>query len=238
MNTVLVTGGARGLGKKICIAFKNAGYKVLFTYNSTLPDEELSDCHGYQCDLSNEDDIKALIQKIYLEYKSVDILVNNAAVEINKDISSRTKKDFMHTLDVNLVAPFLLCKEIGSRMYVNEYGKIINISSNNSINKYDPITIDYDASKAGLNILTKCFAKEYAPFVYVNAIAPGWILTDKIKLLDDNLDNKFIEEESKNILLNRFANCEDITNLILFLASDKSSYINGEIITIDGGNYD
>ena len=123
-------------------------------------------------------------------------------------------------------------------MYLNEKGKIINISSNNSIDKFDPITIDYDASKAGLNILTKCFAKEYAPFVNVNAIAPGWILTDRIKKLDDSLDNMFIEEESKSILLNRFATCDDIVNLLLFLASDKSNYINGEIIKIDGGSYD
>ena len=237
MKTVLITGGASGLGKRISIAFKNAGYNVLFTYHTTEPDEDLLGCHGYKCDLTNEENIREVLKKIYDEY-NVDILINNAAVEINKDITSRSKRDFMKTLDVNLVAPFLLCKEVGSRMYANEYGKIINISSNNSIDKYDPITIDYDASKAGLNILTKCFAKEYAPFVYVNAIAPGWILTEKIKNIDDSLDNKFIEEESKNILLNRFAECEDITNLLLFLASDKSSYINGEIIKIDGGNYD
>ena len=144
----------------------------------------------------------------------------------------------MKTLEINLIAPFLLSKEIASRMYMNEYGKIINISSNNSIDKYDPVTVEYDCSKAGLNILTKCLAKEFAPFVRVNAIAPGWILTDKIKKLDDSLDNKFVEEESKNILLNRFATCEDICNLVLFLASDKSDYINSEIIKIDGGTND
>ena len=238
MSTVLVTGGASGLGKEICLTFKKHGYTVLFTYNKTKPSSELKDCHGYQCDLSSEDAIKSLLYSIYSEYKNIDVLINNAAIEINKDISSRTKKDFLNTLEVNLVAPFLLCKEIGTKMYLNEKGKIINISSNNSIDKFDPITIDYDASKAGLNILTKCFAKEYAPFVNVNAIAPGWILTDRIKKLDDSLDNMFIEEESKSILLNRFATCDDIVNLLLFLASDKSNYINGEIIKIDGGSYD
>ncbi len=238
MKNVLVTGGASGLGKMICLALKKENYNVIFTYNSTEPTEELNECHGYKCDLSNEENIRDVLRKIYEEYETIDILINNAAIEINKDITSRSKRDFMKTLEINLVAPFLLCKEVGSRMYVNGYGKIINISSNNSLDKYDPITIDYDSSKAGLNILTKCFAKEYAPFVYVNAIAPGWILTDKIKKIDDSLDNKFIEEESKNILLNRFATCDDITNLIIFLASDKSSYINGEIIRIDGGNYD
>ena len=238
MRTVLVTGGASGLGKKICLALRKENYNVIFTYFSTEPTDELFGCHGYKCDLANEENIRDVLKKIYEEYGNIDILINNAAIEIDKDITSRSKRDFMKTLEVNLVAPFLLCKEVGSRMYANEYGKIINISSNNSIDKYDPITIDYDASKAGLNILTKCFAKEYAPFVFVNAIAPGWILTDRIQKIDDSLDNKFVEEESKKILLNRFATCDDITNLLLFLISDNSSYINGEIIRIDGGNYD
>ena len=238
MRTVLVTGGASGLGKKICLALRKENYNVIFTYFSTEPTDELFGCHGYKCDLANEENIRDVLKKIYEEYGNIDILINNAAIEIDKDITSRSKRDFMKTLEVNLVAPFLLCKEVGSRMYANEFGKIINISSNNSIDKYDPITIDYDASKAGLNILTKCFAKEYAPFVFVNAIAPGWILTDKIQKIDDSLDNKFVEEESKKILLNRFATCDDITNLLLFLISDNSSYINGEIIRIDGGSYE
>ncbi len=238
MKTVLITGGASGLGKELCLSFKEKGYIVLFTYNTTEPSSELDGCYGYKCDLSKEDNIKELVKKIYEDYKSIDVLVNNAAVEINKDFASKTKFDFMKTLEVNLVAPFLLCKEIGARMYLNEYGKIINISSNNSIDKYDSTTVDYDASKAGLNILTKCVAKEYAPFVNVNAVAPGWILTDKIKKIDDSLDNKFVEEESKKILLNRFATCQDICNLVLFLASDEANYINSEVIRIDGGSYD
>ena len=191
-----------------------------------------------KCDLSNEEDIKKLVKEVYGYVDNIDILVNNAALEIDKEFSLKTKEEFLKTLDINLVAPFLLSKEIASRMYMNKYGKIINISSNNSIDKYDPVTVDYDCSKAGLNILTKCLAKEYAPFVRVNAILPGWILTDKIKKLDDSLDNKFIEEESKNILLNRFATCDDICNLVLFLASDKSDYINSELIRIDGGTND
>ena len=156
---------------------------------------------------------------------------------MEKDFEKK-KKDFLYTMEVNLIAPFLLSRELGKRMYENKYGKIINISSNNSINKYDSSTVDYDTSKAGLNILTKVLAKEFAPFVNVNALAPGWILTEKVKELDDNLDNVLTNDESKKILVNRFANPEDICNLVLFLASDKSSYINSEIIKIDGGSYE
>lgn len=237
MKNVLITGGASGLGKKLCKAFKNEGYNVIFTYNTTIPSEELDGCHGFKCDLSNEEKIVELIKKLYQEYQNIDVLVNNAAIEINKDFSSKSKRDFMKTLEVNLVAPFLLSREIGSRMYMYGSGRIINISSNNSLDKYDPVTVDYDASKAGLNILTKCTALEFSPYVTVNAVAPGWILTDKIKELDDRLDNQFVPSESKNILLNRFASCEDVCNLVLFIASDKASYINGDIIRIDGGSY-
>ena len=144
---------------------------------------------------------------------------------------------FMHTLYINLVGTFLISRKIAEEMYKNKYGKIINISSNNAFDKYDPITLEYDASKAALISMTHNFAKQYAPYINVNAIAPGWIMTDKILNLDDSLDNNFISSESRNILLNRFGTIDDIVNLVLFLASDKSSYINSEVIRIDGGSY-
>ncbi len=229
MKNVLITGGASGLGKELVKKFKENGYNVYYTYHNTKPD--VLD-NSFYCDLSNEDDINNLLKEI----KDIDILINNASVEFNNDLYLKNKKDFLYTLEVNLLGPFLLSRELGKRMYEKKKGKIINISSNNSINKYDSSTIEYDTSKAGLNILTKTFAKEFAPYVTVNAVAPGWILTDKVKKLNNFLDNKLVEEESKKILLNRFAECEDITNFILFLASDKCEYINGEIIRIDGGS--
>ncbi len=231
MRNVLITGGASGLGKELVKSFNKKGYNVVFTYFKVKPDNDLKGIKGIYCDLSNEKDINELLKKV----KSIDILINNAAVEYTKDLYEKKKKDFLYTMEVNLIAPFLLSRELGKRMYENKYGKIINISSNNSINKYDSSTVDYDVSKAGLNILTKVLAKEFAPYVNVNAVAPGWILTDKVKELDDNLDNVLTAEESKKILVNRFATPEDICNLVLFLASDKANYIDSEIIRIDGG---
>ena len=233
MRNVLITGGASGLGKELVKKFKNKGYNVFLTYYKSRP-KDIEGCTSIKCDLSKEEDINNLIKKV----KNVDILINNSAVECNKDFYSKKKKDFLYTMEVNLIGPFLLSRELGRRMYNNKYGKIINISSNNSINKYDSVTVEYDTSKAGLNVLTKILAKEFAPYVNVNAVAPGWILTDKIKELDDNLDNKLTEDESKKILLNRFAKCDEICNLIVFLASDEASYINSEIIKIDGGTYE
>ena len=234
MRNVLITGGATGLGKELVKSFKKKGDNVIFTYFKTKPDSDLKGIKGIYCDLSNEKDINELLGKV----KDIDILINNAAVEYTKDFYEKKKKDFLYTMEVNLIAPFLLSRELGKKMYEKKYGKIINISSNNSINKYDSSTVDYDASKAGLNLLTKVLAKEFAPYVNVNAIAPGWILTDKVKELDDNLDNVLTQDESQKILVNRFANPEDICNLVLFLASDKSSYIDSEIIRIDGGSYE
>lgn len=232
MRSVLITGGASGLGKELVKSFINNGYNVYYTYHKTKPDNSLEKAVGIYCDLSCEEDINNMLNEV----KDIDILINNAAVEYNEEFSNKKKEDFTYTMDVNLYAPFIISRELGKRMYDNKYGKIINISSNNSIDKYDSSTFEYDASKAGLNILTKILAKEYGPFVITNAIAPGWILTDRMKNLDNSLNNLLTKEESKKIILNRFADCSDICNLVLFLASDKASYINGEIIRIDGGN--
>ncbi len=237
MEKVLITGGASGLGKYLVKSYLKNNYYVYFTYNNTTPNyEELnsisSEYKAIKCDLSKEDDINNMLKEI----DSVDILINNASLEIDKEFEDKTKEDFIKTLDINVVAPFLLSKELGKKMYANKKGVIINISSNNALDKYNPITLEYDASKSALNSLTHNLAIELAPYVRVNAIAPGWILTDRIKKLDEELNNKLIEEESKNILLERFATEEDIANLVMFLTSDKASYINSEIIRIDGGN--
>ena len=119
-------------------------------------------------------------------------------------------------------------------MVSNKFGKIVNISSNNSINGFFPTTIDYDASKSALNILTKNLAIQFAPYVNVNAIAPGWIDTDMNK---DLLTNDIKELESQRILKHRIGEPCDVANLVSFLVSEKSSYINGQIIVIDGGMF-
>lgn len=241
MSNILVTGGAKGLGFALVKSFLENGDNVLFTSHSTSANTDELDMIGsnymeVKVDLSKEADIDKLVDIAYDEFGSIDVLINNASIELSNDFEDKTKEDFMKTYEVNAVAPFLLSRKIAKRMYDNKKGVIINISSNNSLDKYDPATVDYDASKSALNIISKALAKEYAPYVRVNTIAPGWILTDRVKELNDSLNNKLVEEESKNILLERFANEEDIANLVLFLSSDKASYINDEIIRIDGGS--
>ncbi len=246
-KVVFITGGASGLGKHLSLSFANEGYNLVVTYNNSKDDAEklkniINDKYKVdvlilKCDLANEEMICECVDKAIKYFKKIDILVNNAAVEYNLEFSDKTKEMFMHTLEINLVGTFLISRKIAEEMYNNKSGKIINISSNNAFDKFDPTTLEYDASKAALISMTHNFAKQYAPYINVNAIAPGWIMTDKILKLDESLDNKFISSESKNILLNRFATMDDIANLVLFLASDKSSYINNEVIKIDGGTY-
>lgn len=244
---VLITGGATGLGRSLAKAFASEGYDIVITYNNGKDEasslkQMLEDMYKVnvvviKCDLSKEEDISCVKEEIVKKFGRVDVLVNNAAIEIDMDFDKKTKAVFMHTLEVNLVGTFLISRCIADLMYENKYGKIVNIASNNAIDKNDPITLEYDASKCGLISLTHNLAKQYAPFVNVNAVAPGWIMTDKVIKENNFLDNKLVEEESKKILLNRFGSEEDICNLVLFLASDKASYINSEVIRIDGGSY-
>ena len=129
MEKVLITGGASGLGKYLVKSYLKNNFYVYFTYNNTTPNyEELnsisSEYKAIKCDLSKEEDINNMLKEI----DSVDILINNASLEIDKEFEDKTKEDFIKTLDINVVAPFLLSKELGKRMYANKKGVIINIS--------------------------------------------------------------------------------------------------------------
>ena len=238
MKNVLITGGCSGLGKSLSLEFKNNGYNVIATYCNSKDFLSLkeSGIDTYKCDLTDENSINDLFNYVRDKYGSIDVLINNAAYEEDSEVSFKTKESFIKTFDINVFGPFLLTRLFGDLMFENKSGKIIFISSNNSINKEDPVTMEYDASKSAVNSLVKNFAKHYAPYVMVNAIAPGWILTDRVIKQNSDLDGMLEKEESKKILLNRFASTEDISNLLLFMASDKCNYIDGEIIRIDGGN--
>lgn len=233
MKNVLLTGSTGTLGEKIIEKLKENNYNVIGTYNSN-ENKALEIKNKYQielikCNLQNEKDINNLVDKVITKYKKIDILINNAAFYQDEPLNEKTKETFLKVLDINLVSPFLLSKKIGKYMLENKNGKIINIVSTNGIDTYYPESIDYDASKAGLINLTKNLALYYAPYIKVNAIAPGWIETKETL----EMDKTFIENEKNNILLNRFAHPEEIVDGILFLC--RNEYINGEVIRIDGG---
>ena len=238
---VLVTGSSRGLGKAVILEYAKNGYDVVINYNNSK--EEAFELKSYvesnykvkalviKCDISKEEDIDSMIDEIYKEFDHLDVLVNNASIDSDQDFELKTKKEFMKTLEVNLVGTYLLSKKIGLKMLEEKKGNIINISSTNGIDTTYPESIDYDASKAGVISLNHNLANYFAPYIRVNTICPGWINTD----MNKDLEEEFKERELKKILLNRFAEKEEIANLVYFLGTDKASYINDSIIRIDGG---
>ena len=239
-KVVLVTGSSSGIGREIVRKLASV-YEVIIHYNNNYNNalklkEELDNLYHkdvlmVKCDLSKEEEIDSMLSTIYTRYNNIDILVNNAGIAIDTLFEDKTKENFMKTLEVNLVAPFLLSKRIGLNMKDNKSGVIINISSTNGIDTLYPESIDYDASKAGLINLSSNLANYFAPYVRVNTICPGWVNTD----MNKELDEEFINSEKEKILMDRFAKPEEIASLVKFLISDEASYINNSVIRIDGG---
>lgn len=242
-KVALVTGSSKGIGASIIEEFAKVGYDVVINYNNSKKEaEELKDkIKKYnvnslviKCDVSNEEEVKKMIEEIKLKLGSIDILVNNAAVNYNDFFYKKTVEDFKRTIDVNLIGAFLVSKYVSKDMINNKWGRIVNISSTNGINTYYPICFDYDASKAGLISLTHNLAIELAPYVTVNAIAPGFIGTDsELK----EMDEEFIKQEEEKILVKRMGKPHEVAKLVSFLVSDDASYINNSVIRIDGGMY-
>ena len=235
----LVTGASKGIGRAIAYNLAQNGYDVVIGYNTdiaganeTLEEvKKYSDGMIFKCDISNELEEKNMVENIISKYGDIDLLVNNAGIAIDKPFEDKNVEDFRRILDVNLIGTFLVSKYVGKYMMRNKSGVIINISSNNALNAYYPESLDYDASKAGVISLTHNLAKQYAPYIRVNAICPGWVNTD----MNKNMDLEYKNSILKNIKLGRFAEPSEIADLVVFLGSDKASYINDSIITIDGG---
>ena len=240
-KVVLVTGGSRGIGKAIAIDFANKGYDVVINYKRADEEakklkEELETLYSIKAlivkaDVSNEDEVQSMIKLIIKEFRKIDILVNNAGIAIDKEFDERTVEDWQLTLNTNLIAPFIVSKYVGSEMLKNKSGKIINISSTNGIDAFFPTSIDYDASKAGLISLTHNLAIQFAPFINVKCVAPGWVNTD----MNKDLPKELIEEETNRIYKKRFAEPSEIAKVVTFLASEDADFINNEVIKVDGG---
>lgn len=240
MKNVLITGGTRGLGLSIAKKFASKNYNLILNYvnndeNAKEVSEEIKREYNVEvltikADVSNETDVKFLYEEAN-KFGFVDCVVNNAGIAIDCLVEDKTVDNFKRILDVNLIGPFLISKYFGKNMFKNKKGCIINISSTNGIDTYYPESMDYDASKAGLNSLTLNFARVFSPYVRVNAVAAGWINTD----MNKDMDLEYQQNEESKILLNRFAEASEIANVVYFLATDEASYVNGSIIRVDGG---
>lgn len=238
MKTVLVTGSSSGIGYEIIKKYAKNNYNVIITYNNNYDnakklEDEIKlkykvDTLLVKLDISNEENIKEVLEIVKDKFNTIDVLVNNAGVAIDTTFEDKTKSNFMKTLEINLVGTFLVSKYFSKIMPI---GSIINISSTNGIDSYYVESLDYDASKSGVISLTHNLANYLAPNIRVNCVCPGWVNTNMNKLLD----KEFIKKEENKILLNRFANPSEIASLVYYLSSEEASYINDSIIKIDGG---
>lgn len=237
-KVVLVTGSSRGIGKATALLFAREGASVVVNYSSSKKEADAvvseirslgAKAVAVRCDVSKESDVKSMVQKSVKEFGRIDILVNNAGIVTDLPFTKRTAAHWERTLGVNLIGTFLCVKHVVPYM---KKGKIVNVSSTNALDSFSPEAMDYDASKAGILILTRNLAKELAPDIQVNAVAPGWVDTD----MNKELPKSFIKSELEKIYLKRFAMPEEIASLILFLSSDDASYMTGSIVKIDGGH--
>ena len=242
-QVALVTGSNRGIGRSCVELFASQGINVIINYCHHREEAEKLEKYikenykvevlTIKCDVSNSEEVENMVNKIVDHFGGIDILVNNASVCRDSLLLDKNIKEFKRIIDVNLIGTYLCSKYVGKIMKEAKHGKIINISSTNAIDTYYPESCDYDASKAGVISLTHNLAREFAPYIQVNCICPGWVKT----AMTSGLSIDQIKEEKKKIMLGRFAEPEEIAKVVLFLASSKASYINDSIIRVDGGKY-
>lgn len=241
-KVVLVTGGAKGIGKAIALELAKNNYDIVINYLTSeveafelqkqIIDEYKVNCLAIKADVSKENEVDKMIIDIENKLGGVDVLINNAAIDLSNLYNLKTAEEFRRTLDVNVIGAYNCANRVYKHMLENRFGRIINISSTNGINTYYPMCVDYDASKAALISLTHNMSIQFAPYVNVNAIAPGFIGTEsELK----GYDEQFLKQETEKILVNRYGKPEEIAYLVRFLISEEANYINNSVIRIDGG---
>ena len=239
-KVAMITGATRGIGKQIALTLANKGYNIVLNYR-TENDELFQakneiesknvNCLTVQGDVTNFEDCKQMIERAINEFGKVDVLVNNAGITKDMLLARMKEEDFKQVIDVNLVGTFNMTKNVISYMMKARNGRIINISSVVGIAGNAGQT-NYSASKAGIIGFTKSLAKEVASRnILVNAVAPGFIETN----MTDVLKQEVKDEIAKNIPLKRMGTPKDVANVVKFLASEDSSYITGQVISVDGG---
>jgi len=242
-KSVLVTGGSRGIGREIAIQFARSSARVIVSSRrieslNKVVDEIKGfggDAIAIAANMGRMEEVDDLIERVYKECQRVDVLINNAATNpIFGPILNTEEKAWDKIMDVNLKGPFFLAVKIAQRMIDdNKGGSIINIASTAGLRAWPGLGV-YGISKGAVVQMTRQMAREWAGAnIRVNCVAPGLIDTDFSRVLID--DEALRSEALKNVSMNRYGNVSEIAGLVLFLASDKASYITGQIVVADGG---
>jgi len=239
-KTVIVTGASRGIGKGIARKMAEHGANVAFTYRSSEEkarelEKELSalgvKAKAYRSDASDFQQAQDLVNEVLKEFGSVDVLINNAGITKDNLLLRMSEQDFDDVIRVNLKSVFNMTKAVTRPMMKARKGSIINIGSVVGI-RGNAGQANYAASKAGIIGFTKSVAQEFGSRnIRSNVVAPGFIETEMTAALDE----KILEEWKKQIPLKRTGTPEDVANACLFLASDLSDYITGQVLVVDGG---
>ena len=240
-KVAIITGSSRGIGRATAIEFAKQGAKVVVNYNKSKEEAEKvveeitrlgTEAISIKADVSKPDEVKLMINKTLEKFGSINILVNNAGMVAPKPFLELTTDDWKKTLDTNLLGVFICSQAVVPHMMKQKSGKIVNISSIRGLGHCGRTSVYvYNSSKAGVINFTKTLAKELAPFINVNSVAPGWVETEMNKKASPELR----ESENNKIYMKRFAKPEEIAKAIAFLASDDSSYITGQVLVVDGG---
>jgi NAD(P)-dependent dehydrogenase (short-subunit alcohol dehydrogenase family) len=243
-KVAVVTGAGKGIGWGIATVFSKEGAKVVVVDWDEIAGartaEEIRRSGGdaifVKCDVSNEDQVKAMVRMAIDKYGRIDVLVNNAGVGVYKPVLEATSQDWDYCLSVNLKGVFLCSKYVIPHMQAVGKGAIVNISSvhaHATVNGVAP----YAASKGGITALTRNMAIDYGPAIRVNAIAPGWVLTPLIQSIFDGYDDPAEQQHQveQRQVMKRIGQPEDVGYAAAFLASDEASFITGTQLFVDGG---
>ena len=231
-GNVFVSGASRGIGKNIATLFSNNGFKVIGTSRNEF---SIADCNDnfipLKLDITSRENINDFFN--YLKDKNLlpNILINNAGITADQIFMRMKDEDWDNVIETNLTGTFNLSKIFIKNMIKNKNGRIINISSVSGL-MGNPGQVNYASSKAALSGFTKSLAKEVGSRnITVNSVAPGYIDTDMTSFLDADAKEKILN----NIPLGRIGIASDVSELVMFLASDEASYITGQTISVDGG---
>lgn len=227
-QTVLVTGGNRGIGKAIATEFKNAGYNVAITYRSG---EAPEDFFAVKADVTDAASIDAAFKEVEAEFGPIGVVIANAGITKDTLLMRMSEDDFTSVIDTNLNGAFRVAQRATKGMLKNKRGRIIFISSVSGLYG-NPGQVNYSASKAGLVGMARSITRELGSRnITANVIAPGFIKTDMTDALADDLKKQYTDA----IPARRFAEPKEIADVALFLAGDGAGYISGAVIPVDGG---